>query len=415
MSTTRSFSAMLNEYLPNSLLSEELIQRDYLLTKVEKDNTWLGGDLIVPFEGAGASSIQFGSLTASTDVAEDVFVRGKLTTQPELWGTMVFNEKDLIQHGKLSDQNLLKILPNRVEKFMEYMKMAVSVNILGGPHLAKATGNGAVGGTLAVDKIDRFQIGQKITLVDGDTAQADYYVTAINVNTSVITVSATRGGAVADISAYTLAQNAKVYHPGVLVAGVATNNFTSLRSALLSLANGGSTNLYGQSKLAYPYLQAVNIDGSTVTSSNVLASIFDGYSTVRQKAKGNANTVLMSYKWLGNCMKLIEVSKGAYKVTPDSMKANLYGWTEIEVTSVKGTLTLVGIQEMDDDIIMYMDWNALKFYSNGFFRKRSNPETGEEYFVVRNTTGYQYLVDIALFGDLVLEKPGHCAIMYGIP
>jgi hypothetical protein len=37
MATNRSFQAMLNDFLPNTLLKEELVKRDYLLSKVEKD------------------------------------------------------------------------------------------------------------------------------------------------------------------------------------------------------------------------------------------------------------------------------------------------------------------------------------------------------------------------------------------
>lgn len=55
---------MLNEYLPNELLKEEMIKRDYLLTNVDKDDSWLGGNLIVPFKAAGASSISAGQLSA---------------------------------------------------------------------------------------------------------------------------------------------------------------------------------------------------------------------------------------------------------------------------------------------------------------------------------------------------------------
>ena len=65
--------------------------------------------------------------------------------------------------------------------------------------------------------------------------------------------------------------------------------------------------MYGVSKLAYPYLQAVNIDGSAITATNILKKIFDGYVEVRTKAKGTANEILMSYKHLGSIMKIIEL------------------------------------------------------------------------------------------------------------
>ncbi len=84
---------MLNEHLNYDLLKEEMIKRDYILQTVEKDDDWLGGTLVVPFKSAGASSVAFGALTASNDVAEDGFVRGQVSTQPEVWGSLLFNHR----------------------------------------------------------------------------------------------------------------------------------------------------------------------------------------------------------------------------------------------------------------------------------------------------------------------------------
>ena len=47
MSTARTFQAMLNEYLPNRLLREELVKRDYVLSRVEKDEKWKIGEVKV--------------------------------------------------------------------------------------------------------------------------------------------------------------------------------------------------------------------------------------------------------------------------------------------------------------------------------------------------------------------------------
>lgn len=418
MATTRSFSAMLNEYLPNELMKEEIIKRDYLLNKVEKDNNWLGGNLIVPFTGGSASSIKFGSLTASNDVSEYLYIRGQISSQPEAWGTLKFNERDLMEHGALSEQNFLKILPGQIDDFMQQMKETISVNMLGAAYFASLTVDGTAGGVAEVDHVERFTIGQKVVLLDSDTAQADYYVIAIDLNggtlkKGAVTLSASRGGAAANISAYTVANGAACYHDGVLVGGVVTNRFTSLRDSLLSAANGGSSSLYGQTKVTYPYLQAINVDGSAITATNIVEGIFDAYTQVRSVGRGNAKDVLMSYKHLGSVMKAIETQKGGFKVTATATRANQYGWTEIDITTVKGQLTVVGIQEMDDDVIMLLDWSALKFYSNGFFKKRKSPD-GREFFEERATSGYTYLVDMCLFGDLVLLAPSRCGIIYGI-
>lgn len=43
------YQSLLWWYLPTRLLKEEFTKRDYLMSKIAKDDTWLGGSLIVPF------------------------------------------------------------------------------------------------------------------------------------------------------------------------------------------------------------------------------------------------------------------------------------------------------------------------------------------------------------------------------
>lgn len=413
MSTTRTFQDMLNEYLPNKLLKEELLKRDYILSNIDKDDKWKGGKLIVPFKAAGASSVKMGGLTAANDIAEDLHVRGSIDDYKEMWGSMIFNHRDLMDHsGKIVEDSFLKILPDAVEDFMEYIKMVASIQMGTGPHFAKVTdATNAATGLMVVDHIDRFVLNQKCILDDDNSATLAVYVIAIDVNTDTVTLSLTRGGAAADVSAYTVAQNAKFY-----TDGADTTSFTSIRSVLLSAANGGSSTVHGKSKVAYPFLQAVNVNGASITASNILDKLFDAYTEVRKKAKGRADRFVMSYKHFGSVLKLIEnKTNGAanWQITVEDKKASLYGWDEVVINSVKGKLTIVGIQEWDDDVIALLDMKAMVFRSNGFFQKRKSPE-GLEYFEVRNTTGFQYIIDISLFGELEINKPGHCGIIYGI-
>ncbi len=408
MGTNRTFSAMLNEHLNYDLLKEEMMKRDYILQTVEKDDEWLGGNLVVPFKSSGASSMAFGGLTASNDVAEDNFVRGGIAVQPEVWGSMLFNQRDLMEHGKVSEGNLLKILPDAIDDFMDYMKMVVCLNMTNGSFFATALGNGAAGGTMTFDHPERFVIGQKVGLKGTVAGLVYYYVIAIAMDTGVVTFSNARGGAAYTTAAYTLADATKAYHDGA-----SANSLTSLKSSLLSLANGGSATLYGQTKTAYPYLQSINVSGATVTAANILDQIFDAFTVIRNRGKGNPTDVLFSYKHLGSVLKLLEVGKGAFNIVPNSTKVNVYGWTEVQVFTVKGVLKLIGIQEIDDDYIMFIDWRALKLHSNGFFKKRVSPQ-GDSYYEVRATTGYFYITDICFFGDLVLNRPSYCGIMYSI-
>ncbi len=324
---------MLNQYLPNALLKEEFIKRDWILSTVEMDNSWKQGDLVVPFKGIQASSVAFGSLTASNDIAEDGFVRGTITTQPEVWGTMIFNHRDLMEHDKISEQNFLKLLPDTVDDFMDYMKMAVSLSFLNGPQVCRLTVDGDASGNATVDRPERLVLGQKVYAKDDNSSLSSAgYIGSINMNSGAIVVWTTRAGTTGlDISAYTVAQNAKLYFDGSQA-----NPLTDLKSSLLAYANTGSSgagglSLYGKTKSAYPYLQAINIDGSAsglnVSSTTFLQNLFDAFVTIKNRGKGMPNKAVMSYRNFGYAMSILESlttsTKPAVRLIPTDGKKSV--------------------------------------------------------------------------------------------
>jgi hypothetical protein len=416
MATNASFQNMLNQYLPLDLLKQELIDRSYLLQKVTKDESWKGGPLQVPFEVQQASSIEFGQLADKTDISAFKYGRGALTVQPEAWGSMMFNQKDLVQHdGKIPESTFLKILPNQIDAMLNKFKMTLSVHLFGNDgSVANVTVSGTNAGVVGVDRIDRFEIDQKIVLKDSDTAAAVYYVIAIIIDTGKLTVSATRGGAAADVSAYTTGASAKVYHPGVVEG--ATQGMTSLGSQLLSAANGGPSTIFGVTKIAAPFTQCPNVDGSGVTSSNILSKIFDAYTIRQTLAKaGNLPEVIMSYNKFSAVLKLLETGKGAFNVVAGSRKVSVYGWQEVSIGSVDGAvLKLVAIQEAPETLIYFLDWDGITFYSNGMIRRHKSPD-GIEYKVERATTGYFYIIDHFVMGDLVVHAPWKQLVMFNVP
>lgn len=410
--STRSFSALINDYLPNRMLFEELVKRDWLMSNVEIDENYKGGSLKVPFQASRASSVSFGALTDSTDVAESSYVVGTISSPAELWGTMKFNHRDLQEHnGKIPETTFLKILPNEINQFMDYFKEVASTALVVGSTFATASDstNGATG-IFIVDRPERFELGQKCVIDDGNSSPTDVYVIAINMNTSAITFSATRGGAAADLSAYTTAQTTIFGHPGAVTNGT----FTSMRGALLSSANGGDSTIHGQTKTAYPVLQALNISGADITASNILDKIFDAYINVRRKCRGGAKKVVMSYKHLGSVLKKLQLDKGAFQVTKNP-SASLYGWTEITIASSKTgeDLTIVAVQECPDAEIYFVDLSKMTFRTNGGLKKRLSPE-GASFFEVRATTGYYYLVDCSITGEMEYRTPSSNAVLYSI-
>jgi hypothetical protein len=328
------------------------------------------------------------------------------------------NKVDLMEHEQVSEKNFLKILPDAINDYMDYMRNVVSVNMLNGAWFATLTADAtANNGQITVNRPDRFVIGQKVVVQDVNGLNVTGYVAptaGIDMNLGIVTLVTQRGGSTVvnfAITNLTVANAAKCYNDGFQITG---NAFASLRQMLLSSANGGDATIYGQTKTNSPYTQAININGASVTATNLVEKLFDAYTQTRLFGKGAPTDILMSYKNLGTVLKIVEASKGAFNVEPGSKKASQYGWTEIQIGSITSQpLKFVGIQEMDDDIIIYLDWRALKFYSNGFFRKRKSPD-GIEYFEVRSTSGFQYIVDVCLFGEQVLQRPSYCGIMYGV-
>lgn len=427
--TNVDFDTMIKRYMPYELLFEEVMKRDYFLGKVDKDQTWKGGEMQIPFMGAHASSISYGQLYDEANINEDKPVLGTVSGYKEIWGAMVFNDHDLQRHDNMA-QSFLKILPDRLEAFIDRMKEAVSINLLNGSHMASldvaAAASDLVNGVVVVDRPARlsvnqfFEVGVVGTNRAAALADAGVYIGQIDISAKTVSVFEDKGLTTpADLSGTGINVQAgdKLFVKGATVAG---QGFTSLRDQLLSAANGGSATLFGISKLAYPHLQATNFDGAGIDKDNILGVLFDAYNATRELGKGNPTDLVMSFKNLGSCMRELELGsassnkaygRGDFSVA--DTRVNAFGWTEIDVVGVKGKLTIVGVQEMDDDIIYMLDWRGLKLHSNGFFERRTAPD-GKQFYETRSTSGYKYIIDTRFFGELVVTKPSHCGIIHSI-
>lgn len=428
--TNVDFDTMIKRYMPYELIFEEVMKRDYFLGKVEKDQTWKGGEMQIPFMGAHASSISYGQLYDEAEINEDKPVLGTVSGYKEIWGAMVFNDHDLQRHDNMA-QSFLKILPDRLESFIDRMKEAVSINLLNGAHAVSldsaAANSDLANGKIVVDRPARLTVGQFLELGSVGSnksaavnAQGGCYVGDINIEEkSVIFYSDKALTTPVDLSGtgINIVAGDKAFVKGATVAG---QGFTSLRDQLLSAANGGSSTLFGINKLAYPHLQATNFDGSGIDKDNILGVLFDAYNSTRELGKGNPTDLVMSFKNLGSCMRELELGssssskaygRGDFSVTDTRVSA--FGWTEIDVVGVKGKLTIVGVQEMDDDIIYMMDWRGVKLHSNSFFERRTAPD-GKQFYETRSTSGYKYIIDTRFFGELVVCKPSHCGVIHSI-
>jgi hypothetical protein len=408
---------MLNEHLPYELLREELIKRNYVLNQCKKDETWRSGNLVVPFQGGYASSFRYGQLTNENNISEDKFVRGNVSQIKELWGTMKFNARDLEEHNGMgngvSEQSFLKILPDTLEQFMQRMKEVSSVNFLIGSHFAKATSAGNASGEIDVDRPERFTIDQEVTLEDttGPTVITGY-VDAIDIENKRVTIFDARKGvggrALIDLSLLDTTTKAYVRDAN---PAAGTNAFNSIPDALLSLANGGSAGLYGVTKLDYPYLQAYNHVGTGYTA-DPSGVIYDAWTEVQKLGRGPAKQdCVLDYDRGSDIVKVLQTESGPFRFVRS--KADLYGWTELTVVGVRGELKVVMVHEADNQSIQFLDWSGITCHSNGMFRFQKSPE-GLMYYQKRAETGFEYIVDAVMYGELVVSKPGHMGIIHSI-
>ena len=403
--TNQTFNSMIKKYMPYQLLNEEFKKRMFFWKKVKKDSGWEGGNLEVPLVQNEASSLNWGLLTDAADIAQANYTLGNLTSQPELWGSMIFNEKDLRRH-KSMEKSYLKILPGKIEEFVSRMAERVSIQLLDDGSVSQATADGTAGGQITVAKPFLFSVGEKVEVLDDDTAAVVGYVQSVDINTGILELDTTRpGGTDVDLSAYTVAANARVIVPEADSEGM-----TSLASQLLSPANGGSANIAGVSKASHPMLQARNISGSGFTASTFLNDTFDAMYDISARGRGNITEILVSYNNYRLMAAEIETSRRYAK----GESAAGYGFRSVRLIGPEGELTITALRDMPDDKMYFMDWSALKFFHpmNAFERKRIN---GEEFYVERLTTGYTYIVDVRFAGDLLVHQPSHCGIVHDIP
>ena len=90
-----------------------------------------------------------------------------------------------------------------------------------------------------------------------------------------------------------------------------------------------------------------------------------------------------------------------------------YGFRSLSLVGNEGDITITGIRDMSDSEIYILDWDAMKFHGDKFMERKRHD--GREYFLERDATnGYQYLVDVKFYGDLVLHNPSHCGVIHSI-
>ena len=424
-STNQTFDGLLKRYTPHNLFVEALKRLNYFWEKIAKDENWFGGPYDVPFESGEASALRFGKLTAADDITETQAEVGTITSYKELYGSMVFNHKDL-DFDDLKG-SFLKILPDKLNQFMKRMSERVSQTCLNGAHICQLA-NPAISGVVDpadttgvcyMEKGIRLRIGQGIQLYDGtDTlpsASTQYYVKYIDRGAvagypHIAKVTLADDIALANLSdlstdgaAYNSSNNFKAYE-----RGGRDSAFTSLASILLSAANGGDATVYGKTKASFPYLQAQQYDGSDIDETTIMDELCDAFNQVEELSSGSPTEILMSFKHFNTISKL---NRDNIRFTVSDKKIGI-GFKSVQLDGIEGNMRITALRDMDDDKMFIMDWSALKFAGKHFFKKMDY--NGKMFYQVRAETGVTNIVDIKLYGDLVCTAPCNLGVIFGI-
>lgn len=396
MSTTENFSVMLKEYMPNELLTNEVEKLSWFIKKVKRDSNWGYGPYQLPAETQEYSRFEWGQLPAATDIPGAKYAKPEVTSPKELFGSMIFDNKDLERHDGDMKKSFLQILPGKIRKFVERMEEQANIALLGDGSICALTANGTVGGIAKVGKkIGVFTNGMKVTLKAGASTVSGY-VNNIDINAETFKLVTAAGGSTAvDISAYTTAAGAVVYLPGGN-----TERMTSLIDIVFPSTMGGSDTLYGGAitKADSPIFQPFVTDlSSATTGAQLLSALYDFYFDVEELGRsGLRKEVIVPYYAFKAIAKETEDNRRFAKADVETT----YGSKSILLTGPNGDMKVTAARGMALGKIVCVDWDALVLASRGELIKKAK-KLGDDFFEIRNQSGYQFIVDKKLEAELI--------------
>lgn len=404
MALTSNIDVLLREYAPNELLVNEIARINWLVSKLKKDTKWPLGQYQIPLETNEASRFEWGALPAANDIPQAAYAKPYVNGPKQLLGSMLFDQVDLERHQGDLKKSFLSILPQKINQFTERMTEKINLALLGDGSVCPLTANGTVGGLVTVGKtkVTLFTEREKVDIKGTSTAVLKTgYVRNIDVNAGTFYLySAPTGGAVVDVSMETTALGAKVYTVGATV-----ERATSLVDIIFSSANGGADSLYGGnlvknvSAVFQPYFSDIS---SATTGATFIAALYDSLYECEEMGRGGIQKeVLVPYQAFKAMAKAAESGRKFEMGKTETV----YGSSSIELTGPHGTMKVRAARGVPADKAMFVDYDALVLASRGEMIKKANPMSSEEAFEIRNTTGYQYIVDKKAEFELIVTNP----------
>ena len=220
--------------------------------------------------------------------------------------------------------------------------------------------------------------------------------------------------------------------------------FTSLAQQILPGGHtDGSSSLFGVAKEQFPFLQSITHDAGGALMGNKAVSfvhtMYDlftnfiikgqpaskgmdgnrtgetGIKALRGRSPRTVDAV-MSLRWFGVLQKYFLGVRGDYFKKVSGSTINFLDVDMMYINGPDGTmLRVVGVKSMRDDLVYFLGDDTLRFSSLNFIKVYESPD-GNKWTVDRNDeTGFQWICDYSIYGDLILKRPAGAAVLYNLP
>ena len=441
MSLTRAWQSAINDKL-TTVMVMNLLKRSQFINKLMQEKDWLGtgetitdpsgprNSYVIEFLGSTIGARKVGSYQDANKIQITDPVRGLVQSYVDFTGSLKVNSKDIRQHkGKNKTQSLFGKISRQLTNIMAGHKNDMENMILNGSIISGLTSVAdAASGLLTVKRPENFEIGMGVQISAtgaSSTKNKELFVISVNKSTKKIGFAVTLGGSAADISTFvgTAAATYICVNGAVASTGARTEGMASLESILLSSANGGDATYLGKTKTAYPFLQAAEVDGSSMNSSNFLEKLFELYVTdmglrVKHPEQVKPKDVFLSPLNYAIAKIYLEDYKGQFAST-DLTGSNPYGWEGIKVGSDKSGsgLNLFEVPALKDSIIPVLNMDTFAIVSDGgvqFEQDENNPKSEKYWYPTRATGGYTWICDFELAGQFVCGNPESNGIFYNV-
>jgi hypothetical protein len=302
---------------------------------------------------------------------------------------MIFDQADLERHMSL-EKSFVSALPRKLQGLVRRMADLINLTVVGDGSIGTLAANGDATGAVSVGRAATAFLhnGMKVEIDDGNSAAVSGYVQSLDTNAGTFTLKdAATGGSAVDLTNYTTAQSAKVY----LVNGSGTRP-TSLVDLCFSAANGGADSLYSGAivKSASPIYQPFTEDiSASNTGATLLASLYDVmFAMVESGRDGMNSEILVPFNAYKAISKQLETNVNFEKKDEEK----IYGSTAITIIGPDSELKIRTARGVPAGKAMILNYDAVSIASYGELIQKGK-KVGAEHFEVRNTTGYQMIVD----------------------